>query len=62
MEREGSLPALQLTLESSQCVRLAGSVGSGVGTDRVGSDDTEAVGREVSHGVGLVVYSVSVAG
>jgi hypothetical protein len=62
MERQCSLPTLQLPLESSPRLSLGGSVGSGVGTNRVGSDDAEAIGGEVSHGVGLVVYSVIVAG
>ena len=43
-------------------VSLGSGAGDSVGTNRVGGDNTEAELGEVSHGVGLVVYSVSVAG
>lgn len=36
-------------------------MGDGVGANGVRSDDTESVGGEVSHGVGLVVYCASLA-
>tara|TARA_R110000772_G_scaffold88253_3_gene183516 strand:- start:1655 stop:1843 length:189 start_codon:yes stop_codon:yes gene_type:complete len=62
MERERSLPTAQLTLKIGEGFCLGDGVGGGVGTDRVGGNDAKTKGLEVSHGVGLVVYSVIVAG
>jgi hypothetical protein len=62
MERQGGLPGGQLPLQVSKGVSLGGGMGDGVGTDGVGGNEAEAEGGEVSHGVGLVVYSVIVAG
>ena len=61
MERQGGLPGGQSPLQVGKGFSLGGSMGDSVSTDGVGGNEAEAEGGEVSHGVGLVVYSHTIA-